>query len=358
MNNKDNVSTTQKKQNKDDLAKAIIALLFVIIIVPSILGYLYRWEWVGVINIQTKTFKTLWDWMALLLIPGVFAIGAYLLNKSTKAHEDRIADKRATVEQELAKDLQRQNSLEAYFDKMTDLLLRNGLRTSCDGDEVRSIARTRTLTVLREIDGKRRGHVLQFLYELNLISGDKPILDMSFADLSEINLPYVNLENITLPKVNLRKAILSSAKLQRANFESADMDGVDLEWADLRNANLNCGLSEANLGVAMLDGATLYTANLNGANLINASLVGADLRYANFKYRNGVLKDIDKKNINPANLVMANMSHCDMTGAIIDPEQLNSVRSLSEAIMPNKMKYEKWRESIKNKPDNGKSFVS
>ena len=213
-------SVTEKKQSNDKFAIAVSVFLILLIIgiaVANILGYVSRWEWVGVVDRKTGEIKTLWDWMNLLLVPFVLAAGAYLFNKSEKAHERKIAEqqrenervlaaKRAEAELEISKDKQQQTALESYFDKMTDLLLDKGLRTSGEDDEVRTIARTRTLTVLRGLDGNRRGQVLQFLYEAGLITGQNPIIDLSFADLRKIDLPYANLENANLSKANLRKA--------------------------------------------------------------------------------------------------------------------------------------------------------
>ena len=338
------------------------ALAFGIAII-SALGYISRWEWVGVVDPKTGQIKSFWDWMGLWLIPLVLAMGAFLLSESTKASDNKlaqqqrdneraIADQRAAIEREIAKDNQRQITLEAYFDRMTELLLANGLRESNEGDEVRGIARTRTLTVLRDLDGRRKGQVLQFLYELNLISGNKPIIGMRSADLRDLDLPYAKLENIALPEANLRKSNLHSAKLSGANFQLADLDEIILDWADLRNANLYCGLSKAQLSCAHLDNAVLFRANLHGASLINSSLVGADLRYANFKYKNEHLGE-GEDNIDRANLPLAKMSQCNLSGAKIDPAQLAGVSSLAGAIMPNGMIFEEWKELLK-KTNGGK----
>jgi len=64
-------------------------------------------------------------------------------------------------------------ALQAYLDQMTQLLLHEDLRTSQPDDEVRSVARARTLTVLRVLDGVRKATVVQFLYEARLIGGIK-----------------------------------------------------------------------------------------------------------------------------------------------------------------------------------------
>jgi hypothetical protein len=64
---------------------------------------------------------------------------------------------------------------------MTDLVLDRGLATSSVDDEVRSVARTLTLTTLERLDGARKGAVLRFLYEADLIFGEtnfpSPLID-------------------------------------------------------------------------------------------------------------------------------------------------------------------------------------
>jgi len=59
------------------------------------------------------------------------------------------------------------DAVQAYLDQMSDLLLDEArpLRQSAEGDEVRSLARARTLTVLSRLGGVLKGNVVQFLYE-------------------------------------------------------------------------------------------------------------------------------------------------------------------------------------------------
>jgi hypothetical protein len=81
-----------------------------------------------------------------------------------------------------------ENALQAYIDKMSELLLHEKLRDSAEDDEVRNIARVRTLSVLRGLDGKRKGDVIQFLHESGLIDKDKCIINLINADLSKADL--------------------------------------------------------------------------------------------------------------------------------------------------------------------------
>src|SRR5690554_3983403 len=70
--------------------------------------------------------KTLWDWMALLLVPLVLAIGGWWLNKTQKDIEREQAEQQAELERE---------TLEQYFDRMTELLLGWDLRKKAETEE-------------------------------------------------------------------------------------------------------------------------------------------------------------------------------------------------------------------------------
>jgi hypothetical protein len=69
----------------------------------------------------------------------------------------------SVTERELGLEHRHQAALEAYYDRMTGLLLRDNLQTSAPEDVVRNIARARTLAVLCALDGGRQALVLCFL---------------------------------------------------------------------------------------------------------------------------------------------------------------------------------------------------
>lgn len=53
------------------------------------------------------------------------------------------------------------------------------LRKSKEEDEMRTLARARTLTALSRLDGSRKRSVLQFLYETDLITRDRAVVDLT-----------------------------------------------------------------------------------------------------------------------------------------------------------------------------------
>src|SRR5215213_616333 len=142
-----------------------LALAFVIIV---ILGYFFDWPWTGLgpskVNGEKRPGKTLWDWLKLLIIPAVLAIGGYLFTRSENRATQAAAERRA-----------QDDALQAYLDQMGQLLLDKDrpLRTAAAGDEVRTLARARTLTILSRLDGERKRSVVQFMYESCLITKDR-----------------------------------------------------------------------------------------------------------------------------------------------------------------------------------------
>ncbi|MFQ5854268.1 MAG: pentapeptide repeat-containing protein [Anaerolineae bacterium] len=265
--------------------------------------------------------KTLWDLWDLLVIPAVLAAGGLLFNRAERRAEreaeerrrraEREAEeRRARTEHEIASDRFREEALQRYLDHMTESMLNQGLRTSEPDSETRDIARARTLTVLRGLDGARKGILLRFLHESDLIRKGEaaPIISLSKADLVRADLRAADLHGANLSKTNLQWANLHGARLSEADLRRAKLGppAADLREADLRRADLR----EAILRTANLRGADLCGADLRGADLRGADLRGADLRGA------------------------------DLRGATVTDEQLAHARSLEGAIMPDGTEHE------------------
>jgi len=232
--------------------------------------------------------RPLWDWLQLLIVPAVLAGGGLWFNAQQRERAQQIANARAQDE-----------ALQAYLDQMSDLLIPNEGRPSLYDehapDSLWSVARARTLTVLPRLDGNRKGRVVQFLYEADLIAMAKRhrILDLGGADLSDANL--------------------SGANLERADLGGANLRGANVSGADLGLVNLGLGGPGWNAQT-----------NLRGANLREARLFEAVL----FK--------------------------ADLSGAVVLIEQLREAESLESATMPNGQKYEDWRKDQEGHKEDAK----
>ena len=243
--------------------------------------------------------RALWNWMELLVVPVVLAVGAYFFSRTERMAEREAADKRAKRERDIAGDQVREVALQSYFDRMTELMIERKLRESAPQDEVRVIARVRTLTTLDQLDGFRRAMLLRFLHEAGLIKLDGPVIVLRGAHLGRAMLHGVNLSECDLSDVNLREAQLmfldmEKAKLFRVRLAEASLVRVKMKGVDLREANL-----------------------------VGASLAGVDLRDADL--RGTVMKGIDPKAISFAEVersgsVMAKLTHVKLRGAKYDSE--------------------------------------
>ena len=378
----------QKMKQHPFIAVGIIVALLVIFILAA---YTLGWDWTGFTSGESQITitstskgaftaeisqpgKTLWDWLNLLgvlAIPAVVGLGAAWYT----AQQGKVSDRENT-------DNQRETALQAYIDKMSELLLEKKLRDSAEDDEVRKIARVRTLTVLLGLDDRRKASVLQFLYEFGLIDKNKRMVDLSGADLSRVYLSRgfrirneADWRRANLTKADLleTRAILSGADLSRANLSGAylneadldladlrgaylikaDLHGADLRGADLQEAKLyladlhgadlrGADLSRANLSRANLSGADLHGADLRGAylfwaNLSRADLSGTDLSGLDLRVANLSRTNLSRTNLSGADLSGADLSGADLKGTIEELEK--QVKSLKGATMPDGSKY-------------------
>jgi uncharacterized protein YjbI with pentapeptide repeats len=193
-----------------------------------------------------------------------------------------LAQQDAKQKQEI-EDQQRQETLiQTYFDDMGELLLNNEqpLRKAQPTDDVSILAGAKTLSVLNELDPRRKTSVVHFLLDAKLIQKDAPIVKLARADLRDVDLSGVNLGGSDLSGANLMGANLSGANLSGAKLDTTYLSGADLGGVRLNGASLLIAtLRDADLSGADLSGANLSGALLTRANLSDAKLNGADLSY-------------------------------------------------------------------------------
>jgi uncharacterized protein YjbI with pentapeptide repeats len=289
-------SWLQKIKQHPFIATGIIVALMVLITF-ALAVWIFGWNWTGfnggeskvtttiitpgnttatprtTVATEQQSAKTLWDWLGLLAalaIPVVVAFGAAWFT----AQQGKVSDREN-------KDNQRENALQSYIDKMSELLLHEDLGESLSNPQVDTIARARTATVLRILDPVRRGSLIQFLSQAGILI--KCIQD----ELAWIDLCYVNLREVDLSRANLSGTNLSGANLNEADLSRTNLSGTNLSGANLSKANLSgANLSKANLSKAKLHEVDLSRANLSGANLsrtflFRANLSGVDLSKAN-----------------------------------------------------------------------------
>jgi uncharacterized protein YjbI with pentapeptide repeats len=285
--------------------------------------------------------KTLWDWMSVLGVPlSLAALGFYFQQQ----------------QQKIADNDQKEEVLQAYFDRLSTLLVDKNLIAIATklkkaneakneqgevvaGDQDATldeqkellgaavdVIRARTLSILRRLgeDGERKSSVIRFLLEAEVI--DKLSLKLSSANLSGANLIGAGLSFTDLYGANL-----SSANLSRADLSNADLNG-----ANLSNANL----SLADLSGAYLIGADLSNANPSFADLSGAYLSGADLSNASLSNTNLSSANLSDANLNGASLYRAKLSRANLEDITWDEDtQWAGAKNLETVVnMPEELK--------------------
>jgi sulfatase modifying factor 1 len=134
-------------------------------------------------TIETHPAKTLWDWLTFLLASTVAAMAAMWVHRRNQ--------RRDSVEAEREENNRRETSLQTYYDRISELITDKGLLEE-EKDEVRSIARARTLAKVRrersaepllraaaDTDAEVVGSALQALMELG--ETVRPVVAKSLA---------------------------------------------------------------------------------------------------------------------------------------------------------------------------------
>src|SRR5712692_12092826 len=128
------------------VAIGVVGVVLVVVIALIIAGYWFDWTGfdgysqvtiahttsgpsAGTV-VRTEVYqpgKNLWDWLQLLIIPAVLVVGGFLLNYTTGRNERQANEQRAKTERDIATDNQREAALQAYIDKISELLMHEHL---------------------------------------------------------------------------------------------------------------------------------------------------------------------------------------------------------------------------------------
>ncbi|MBN8561093.1 MAG: pentapeptide repeat-containing protein [Leptolyngbya sp. UWPOB_LEPTO1] len=194
------------------------------------------WNWTGFKE------RKLWDVLQLLIVPTALAIGAFYLQETSKQRDLEIAQANREKDQQIADDRAKQEVLNRYFDQISTLLFESQLRTARQGDEVRTVARAKTLAALRHLDRDRKSDLIRFLWESKLIDVKNSVISLESADLTGIDLAGTILSRVNLSRTNLSGAKLNDSNLTGANLAGANLDNADLSGSNLTDANLRVDL--------------------------------------------------------------------------------------------------------------------
>ena len=301
-------------------------------------------------TIKDNDGKTVWDWLSVLGVPLSLVILGYILQEQQRKRADNET---------------KEEVLQTYFDRLSVLLIDKNLIALSNKsnspkitfiplsnksqlstitpeeqellDSSLDVIRARTLSILRrfENDAERKGSVINFLIETEIIGKSK--LNLSRADLSGARLEGAKLSGANLERADLRGANLKEADLKGANLIRADLQKANLLWAELQEAKLLwANLEGANLQGANLQGANLSLAKLLWANLQGAELQGAELQGAKLEGAELQGADLSGANLSLAKLEGANLEGADLSGAKLSLANLKDIKWDSETVWPDK----------------------
>lgn len=297
----------------------------------TVVAYRRNWRWTGLPSdpgdgtpaAPPRPAKTLWDWLQLLIVPLVLALAAFVLNAAQvardrkqeerrAAQERKVEERRAARDRASAEDRAREETLAAYLRQMSDLMTRGGRATA----DTQTLAQTLTLVALRRLDGARKGLVVQFLHEAELIAGAAtPPTREGFVPSAGCGLPGQHAcrrigVSVSLDNADLRGAVMPSflgsslsgaaqgpvttagaaaqtvgwfdgADLRNADFHRGTLSGVTFRFADLRGANFSGAfLDRARFEGACLSGARFDRVKVDHADFSNTEGRGVDFSNA------------------------------------------------------------------------------
>ncbi|CAF1215781.1 unnamed protein product [Adineta steineri] len=216
-------------------------------------------------------------------------------NRQTDLHiaktQEQLENEKRQQDLHIAEAIQQDTVLNAYLEKVSQLLLNQQFNLS--SNTLKSIIRPKTLTTIRQLDATRKTLLVKFLYESSLLlkskTSDNSVLHGQDVDLQDANLngiimgsqnietERVNLAHISLSRVTLINSSFIFCSLNCANFERSILDGSSFRSSRLLDTNLiRTSLAYADFTGASLFGSKLDLANLIGSNILDSQLVDVE----------------------------------------------------------------------------------
>jgi uncharacterized protein YjbI with pentapeptide repeats len=269
-------------------------------------------------------------------------VAAFALGAAQDIRQQDQEKRAAARDQARAEEDAREQTLRDYLRQMSDLMLHTSLRSRGTPERVQmpgdqnavNVARTLTLTTLRRLDGARKGIVVRFLAESNLITAQFKIAADGVGQ--QQGDPRISLEGADLRRVVIRgragSELIPTSYAPDSTPNGWLMKAIMLKNADLRNADFRGSTAvmrvnstdarEANFTGADLRGWTLQLSCLTGARFIGAemgrtnALPGIDLLQAA-----GSDVDFSRANLSGADLHEATLTNVNLRFAATDGTQ-------------------------------------
>lgn len=210
-------------------------------------------------NVAPK--KKLWDWMDLLIVPILIAITVWWLGWLDNQNQIKIDNEKAQRE-----------SLNEFFKTISFYLLDKNLRNSKIESEIRSLARSRTIEFISRADSKRKGAILQFLFESALINSD-PVINLNGVRFDNSDFKFLSLKGVKLAGIYFKNCDFSNSNFFDSNFAASDFSGSNFSLAKFDN----CNIAGAKFTFAKMRGIELRNTDLSQTFIDGVDFHNADL---------------------------------------------------------------------------------
>ena len=180
--------------------------------------------------------KSIFDWVDVLGVPITVVVIAGIFSMVAQR-----AGHRAQIERELQIERAREETLRSYLDRISELVLEKELVDSSPDSPQRAFAHARTQNALTTLDGPRKGLLVRFLNESQLIRNGCAVVPLSLADLTNSDLSGADLRSCDLSGANLRDAYLYDADLRESNLQNCVLTNADLRGCNFENCVMTNG---------------------------------------------------------------------------------------------------------------------
>jgi hypothetical protein len=300
---------------------------------------------------------TLWDWATLLIVPAVIAAGAAWFNQQQRERELDIAERRTQDE-----------ALEAYLDRMADLILHENLLERAKlGEPPELRERLREWyglgERLQELE-RQLEEPLQELMQLEPLEQRERLQELVPLELWEPLLEFMQLRKRHGDEgQRLRLEMAQPMMVARASTLTV-LGGLDGSRKGqvmqfLHETGMISRLSTLQEGATTDEAAVvpLYEGDFSNAALSGLYLGGDNLANVNFRGANLRTAVLRETILTRADLRDTDLTGADLTRAVlsISSEALaQQAYSLEGATMPNGQKYEEWLKDKEGRNENGK----
>lgn len=253
----------------------------------------------------------------------------------------RIEDSRRTAEILAQQDQQMNTILAAYLQGMSELMLS---KTFTLADPlITTVIRAKTLTTLGQLDGKRKAHLIRFLYEAKMMTTGRSSIDLTDADLSGVDLTNYKMSNVSFMECNMSKAIFRESNLYDVDFINTQLNGASFDESHL----LRVYFDKTNLTNASFIHADIYFSRFIDVTLTNADLTkvrAIDTRYFYVAGNNTIFNGMSLMNsiftiftVINGSFVNSKLEDVDMNGVTLIKANFTDARSIRSSFHRSKL---------------------